>query len=170
LVADLEGRIVSAKYPGFRLFNVYVPNGKASDERLQFKMDFYRRFLIALNKLTAQGEGVVVCGDVNTAHKEIDLARPKENRKISGFLPQECAWMDELVAAGFHDTLRLVNPSPGQYTWWDMKSGARERNVGWRIDYFFVSDNLKSAVKAAGILPEVRGSDHCPVSLTLELG
>lgn len=167
LAADPEGRIVSARFPGFRLFNVYFPNGKSGEERLRFKMDFYRRFLDAMTRLTAKGEGVVVCGDVNTAHKEIDLARPKENRKISGFLPEECAWMDEFAAAGFHDTLRLFDPSPGLYTWWDMKSGARARNVGWRIDYFFVSDNLKAAVKGAAVMPEVAGSDHCPVSLSL---
>ncbi|UCH78892.1 MAG: endonuclease/exonuclease/phosphatase family protein, partial [Candidatus Coatesbacteria bacterium] len=104
-------------------------------------------------------------GDVNTAHKEIDLARPKENEGISGFLPEERAWIDKFLARGFVDTFRMFNGEPGHYSWWDYKTRARERNVGWRLDYFFVSENFRENVRAAFILPEVRGSDHCPVGL-----
>ena len=164
---DNEGRTIIATYPGFVLYNIYFPNGKSRPERLKYKMDFYDFFLNHVVKAKQEGKGVIICGDVNTAHKEIDLARPKENSKISGFLPEERAWMDIFVAAGFIDTLRMFHPEPGQYSWWDMQSGARARNVGWRIDYFFVSENLKDKVKKAFILPEVMGSDHCPVGMEL---
>ncbi len=106
---------------------------------------------------------------MNTAHKEIDLARPKENEKVSGFLPQERAWIDKLIDHGYLDTLRMFNDQPGQYTWWDMKTKARERNVGWRIDYFFASDNLKDNIKSSFILSEIMGSDHCPIGIELEI-
>jgi exodeoxyribonuclease-3 len=131
-------------------------------------MDFYDAFLKHLKKLLKQDKKIVICGDVNTAHKEIDLARPKENEKISGFLPQERAWIDKLLKTGFIDTLRVYNQKPEQYTWWDMMTRARDRNVGWRIDYFFISDNLKDNLKNAFILPEVMGSDHCPVGIELK--
>jgi exodeoxyribonuclease III len=164
---DDEGRIIQADFGEFLLFNVYFPNGKASPERLKYKMDFYEAFLSQMGKLLKQGKKVVICGDVNTAHREIDLARPRENADVSGFLPQEREWIDRLLAAGFVDTLRLHHPEVGQYSWWDLKSGARARNVGWRIDYFFVSQNLKPHVKDAFIQNEVQGSDHCPVGITL---
>ena len=162
-----EGRILSADYGDFLLFNVYFPNGKASQERLRYKMDFYESFLDHVRALKKKGKRIVVCGDVNTAHEEIDLARPRENEKISGFLPMEREWIDRLLAAGFVDTLRMFRKEGGQYTWWDLKSGARARNVGWRIDYFFVSDSLKEHVRSAAILGGVMGSDHCPVELVL---
>lgn len=166
---DAEGRLLRADYGDFLLYNVYFPNGKASAERLRFKMDFYRAFLEHVRTFLDKGRKIVVCGDFNTAHREIDLARPKENSKVSGFLPEERAWMDEFVAAGFVDAFRLFHPEPGHYTWWDLKTRARERNVGWRIDYFFVSENLAGQVEDCFILPEVRGSDHCPVGLRLRL-
>jgi exodeoxyribonuclease-3 len=109
----------------------------------------------------------VVCGDVNTAHKEIDLARPKENAKISGFLPEERAWIDKFLASGYVDTFRLFTKEGGHYSWWDLKSGARQRNVGWRIDYFYVSSDVAKRVKTACILPDVMGSDHCPIGIEL---
>jgi len=164
---DDEGRIIIADYGSFILFNIYFPNGKASPERLKYKMRFYDVFLDYADKLKAKGKKIVMCGDVNTAHREIDLARPKENSKVSGFLPEERAWMDKLVAHGYIDTFRMFDRSPGKYTWWDLKSGARKRNVGWRIDYFFVSENLKRSVRSSFILPEVTGSDHCPVGIHL---
>ncbi len=111
---------------------------------------------------------MIVCGDVNTAHTEIDLARPKENEKTSGFLPAEREWVTRFIDAGFTDAFRLFTKESGHYTWWDMKSGARARNVGWRIDYFLVSEELHGRVRAAAILPDVQGSDHCPITLTLE--
>ncbi len=166
---DREGRVLVTTFSGFKLFNVYFPNGKSRPERLAYKMDFYEHFLNTVSALRAKGERIVICGDVNTAHKAIDLARPRENEKISGFLPEEREWMDRFVAAGFLDTFRLFESGAGHYSWWDMKSGARARNVGWRIDYFFVSDNLAKNVKSAGIRPEILGSDHCPVTLELAL-
>jgi exodeoxyribonuclease-3 len=132
-------------------------------------MAFYQAFLKRVDKLKDAGANIVICGDVNTAHKEIDLARPKENAKVSGFLPEERAWLDKLVNHGFVDTFRLFNRDPGQYTWWDLKSRARERNVGWRIDYFFVSENFTRHVEKALIRPEVMGSDHCPIELDVAL-
>ena len=166
---DDEGRILQADYGEFLLFNIYFPNGKASPERLKYKMDFYEAFLLEMQKLLKKDKKIVICGDVNTAHKEIDLARPKENSKISGFLPQEREWVDRFLELGFVDTLRMFDQSTGRYTWWDVISRARERNVGWRIDYFYASANLKKNVKNAYILPEVMGSDHCPIGLEMEI-
>ena len=166
---DNEGRILIAEYDAFTLFNIYFPNGKAREERLQYKMDFYKAFLDHVKKLKDKGKKIIICGDVNTAHKEIDLARPKSNEKTSGFLPEERAWIDELLANGFLDTLRIFNDKPEQYSWWDMITRARERNIGWRIDYFFISDNLKEQTMDAFIMPEVMGSDHCPIGLKISV-
>lgn len=164
---DLEGRIIVAEYPEFTLFDIYFPNGKSGPERLNYKMTFYENFLRYADSLKDAGKKLVICGDVNTAHNEIDLARPKENSKFSGFLPEERAWMDRFFDHGYVDTFRHFNKEPGHYTWWDMKSGARARNVGWRLDYFFVSENLLTSVKRAFIMPGVIGSDHCPVGIVL---
>lgn len=166
---DAEGRVLVARYSSFLLYNVYFPNGKSGQERLQYKLEFYDRFLEHIAGLLKSGERIVVCGDYNTAHTERDLARPKENVKTSGFLPEEREWMDRLTSSGFLDTFRMFTTEGGHYTWWDMKTRARERDIGWRLDYFFVSENLRDAVVAAGILGEVQGSDHCPVSLTLNV-
>lgn len=163
-----EGRVLQARYPQFLLFNVYFPNGKASRERLQYKMEFYETFLEYLKSLIQAGESIILCGDVNTAHKEIDLARAKENEKTSGFLPEEREWIDSLLEAGFLDTFRMFH-SHAQYSWWDLKTRARERDVGWRIDYVFVHERLKNAVKDACILSQVYGSDHCPVGIEMEV-
>ena len=165
---DTEGRVLETEYPEFTLFNIYFPNGKSGQERLDYKMEFYETALKYFMKLRKQGKKLVICGDVNTAHREIDLARPKENSKISGFLPIEREWMDRWIAGGFVDTLRVFDPNPARYTWWDVISRARERNVGWRIDYFFISEDLKPALEEAFILPEVMGSDHCPVGILLK--
>lgn len=165
---DIEGRVVRTEYPGFILLNIYFPNGKKDDIRLKYKMDFYDAFLRLADSLLAKGKKLVICGDYNTAHTEIDLARPKENEKMSGFLPKERAWLDKFISHGYVDTFRHFNKEPNQYSYWDMKSGARARNVGWRIDYFFVSENLLSSVVKAFILPEVTGSDHCPVGIILK--
>jgi exodeoxyribonuclease III len=168
-VFDKEGRTIISIYPGFTLCNIYFPNGKQSEERLQYKLAFYNAFFDFLDPLRRKGEKIIICGDVNTAHKEIDLARPKENEKISGFLPVERVWLDKLLSNGYVDTFRYFHKEPGQYTWWDMKTFARERNVGWRIDYFFVTENLLGQVTEASILPEVTGSDHCPITLVLKM-
>ena len=163
---DGEGRIVMLEFEKFYLFNVYFPNGGSGEERLKFKLEFYRRFLTLIEGYR-KTKPVVVCGDVNTAHSEIDLARPKENANVSGFMPIEREWVDKLVKTGYVDTFRLFEKEGSHYTWWDMKSGARARNVGWRIDYFFVSDELKKNVKKAWIDSEKQGSDHCPVGIEL---
>lgn len=167
---ELEGRVIVAEYPEFTLFDIYFPNGKSGPERLNYKMTFYEAFLRYADSLKDAGRKLVICGDVNTAHNEIDLARPKENSKISGFLPEERAWMDKLIDHGYVDTFRHFNKEPNQYTWWDMKSGARARNVGWRLDYFFVSENLLPSLKRAFIMSAVIGSDHCPVGIVLKTG
>ena len=164
---DSEGRVQVADFGTFVLYNIYYPNGKASAERLAYKMDFYDAFLEHANNLRDKGKKIIVCGDVNTAHKEIYLARPKENEKVSGFLPEERAWIDRFLDCGYIDTLRVFNDKPDQYTWWDMKTRARERNVGWRIDYFFISATLKKKLAGAFILPDIEGSDHCPIGIDL---
>ena len=128
-------------------------------------MHFYDEFLDYTDSLVKKGEQLVICGDLNTAHNEIDIARPKENSKRSGFLPMEREWMDKFESHGYVDTFRHFHKEPEQYTWWDQKTRARERNVGWRIDYFFVSENLKPNLKKAEIHADVMGSDHCPISV-----
>jgi exodeoxyribonuclease-3 len=165
---DSEGRFIITEFDDYTLFNIYFPNGKASAERLQYKMDFYETFLKHCKKLLKQNKKIVVCGDVNTAYKEIDIARPKENSETSGFLPQEREWIDKFLAAGFLDTFRMFNQEAEQYTWWDMVTRARERNVGWRIDYFYASENLKKNIVSAAIHSTVMGSDHCPIELELK--
>ena len=164
---DREGRVVRADYGRFVLFNIYFPNGQSSAERLEYKMEFYATFLEHVEKLRGQGRNIVLCGDLNTAHKEIDLARPKPNENTSGFLPQERAWLDEFIAHGYLDTFRMFNQQPDQYTYWDQISRARARNVGWRIDYFFVDQEFAQEIKGAYIFPEVIGSDHCPVGIDI---
>jgi len=136
---------------------------------LDYKMEFYDAFLEYARELKGQGRKLVICGDVNTAHKEIDLARPKENETISGFLPEERAWIDKFLSQGYVDTFRSMHPEPGQYTWWSVRSGARARNVGWRIDYFYASENAMENIRDSFIMPEVPGSDHCPLGIVMEL-
>jgi len=165
---DSEGRLLRLDFDNFVLLNVYFPNGKANAARLEFKLEFYEEFLSYAKKIANSGKRIIICGDVNTAHKEIDLAHPKENSKSSGFLPIERAWIDKLLESGFIDTFRMSNQEKNMYTWWDMKSRARERNVGWRIDYFFISENLKNNIQSAFIESETLGSDHCPIGIKIE--
>jgi len=164
---DREGRILVTEYQSFTLFNIYFPNGKKNQERLDYKLDFYDTFLAYVDNLKTKGKNIVVCGDFNTAHKEIDLARPKENEHVSGFLPIERAWMDTFIDHGYVDTFRYFNKDVGQYSWWDLKTRARERNVGWRIDYFFVNKEFLPHVEKAFIEQDVMGSDHCPVGIEI---
>ena len=165
---DDEGRFIRMDFDKFTLFNIYFPNGKASKERLQFKMDFYETFLHQIQSLRKERQRLIFLGDVNTAHKEIDLARPKENEKVSGFLPEEREWIDKVVSLGYVDTFRHFHSEPAQYSWWDLKTRARERNVGWRIDYVFITREMLASVKNAFILQDVMGSDHCPVGVEFE--
>lgn len=165
---DNEGRFIAAFYDDFVLLNVYFPNGGGGPARLQYKLDFYDAFLKYTQNLRKKGHSIVFCGDVNTAHEAIDLARPKANEKNTGFLPIERAWMDEVVSAGYIDTYRHFNPNKAEsYTYWDTITKARDRNVGWRIDYFFISFDLLKKVKKVDILKDFYGSDHCPITLEL---
>ncbi len=167
---DDEGRILEHRFDDVVLFNIYFPNGQQSEERLAYKMDFYAKFLAYAKALARSGLGVIFCGDVNTAHREIDLAHPKANEKTSGFLPIERAWIDEVIASGFVDTYRAVHGDKKDvYSWWSYRMRARERNVGWRIDYFFISANLRPRLKDAFVLSEIAGSDHCPVGIEIDL-
>lgn len=165
---DTEGRTCRLDFEDFVFFNIYFPNGGRGDDRVQFKLRFYDAFLGICEDLRKQGRPVIACGDYNTAHKDIDLARPKENQKTSGFLPEERAWLDKYVGMGYLDTFRQFDSSPEKYTWWDQRFNSRERNVGWRIDYFFVTPDLKSRLESAFILDQVMGSDHCPVGIILK--
>jgi len=165
---DDEGRIVGAKYKDFTLINIYFPNGGGGPERLAYKLEFYDAFLQFILKLRKNGEHVIFCGDVNTAHKEIDLARPKANEDNTGFLPIEREWIDEVINAGFIDVFRHFYPNKiDAYTYWDMKTFARDRNVGWRIDYFFASNEIVPKIKSTGIIEDYMGSDHCPIFLDI---
>jgi exodeoxyribonuclease-3 len=166
---DKEGRMVITEYPSFVLFNIYFPNGKKNDERLDYKLNFYDTFLGYADNLKAEGKNIVVCGDFNTAHKEIDLTHPKANENRSGFLPIERSWIDTFVDHGYIDTFRYFNKEPNQYSWWDLKTRSRERNVGWRIDYFFINKKFLPHLKKAFILQDVTGSDHCPVGIEIEI-
>ena len=166
---DVEGRVLIYKHSAFTLFNIYFPNGKASLERLKFKMDFYDAFLEYVEPLRKKGQKLIICGDVNTAHNEIDIARPKENSKSSGFLPMERAWMDKFISRGYVDTFRYFHKDSVEYSYWDIKTNARARNVGWRIDYFFVTENLINQVAKSVILSDVTGSDHCPIELVINI-
>lgn len=164
---DEQGRSLIAEYDNFVFFSHYFPNGGRGDEWVQYKLEFYEAFLERVQQYQKDGWAVIATGDVNTAHKEIDLARPKENVNVTGFLPCERAWLDKFEAAGLIDTYRHIHGDvPERYTWWNMRTRARERNVGWRIDYFYVSDNAKNRIVHADIHDQTPGSDHCPVSLT----
>jgi exodeoxyribonuclease-3 len=164
---DREGRLIGAEYADFWLLNVYFPNGGMGPERLDYKLRFYDAFLAFAEKLR-RDKPIVFCGDVNTAHEEIDLADPRGNANVTGFLPEERAWLDEVVAAGYVDTFRRLHPHTKEaYSYWSLVTHARDRNVGWRLDYFFASAELARRLKKAEIHPDIFGSDHCPVSLTL---
>ena len=164
-----EGRTIVMEYPDFTLYNIYFPNGGQGDDRLQFKMDFYDCFQKDVNALVAEGKRVIVCGDVNTAHTEIDLKNPKSNAKRSGFLPIEREWVTQFLNDGYIDTYRYFYPDQIEYSWWSYRFNARANNAGWRIDYFFASDNAKDLLEDAAIHTDVMGSDHCPISLTLKI-
>lgn len=166
---DVEGRTIVAEYDDFVYIMAYFPNGSRDHSRVPYKMAYKAAFLDYCNNLRSQGKSVIFCGDVNTAHQEIDLARPKQNTKTTGFLPEERVWIDQVVEEGYIDVYRKLNPDKeGAYSWWSYRGGAREKNVGWRIDYFFISPDLEDRVETAEIHADVLGSDHCPISLTLK--
>ncbi len=165
---DIEGRVIRTRHPGFFLFNIYFPNGQRGHDRVEYKLDFYARLLEICNELHAAGENIIITGDFNTAHQPIDLARPNENQETSGFLPEEREWVTRFLEHGFVDAYRVLYPEKAQYTWWTYRMGARQRNIGWRIDYFLISQALMPRVQEVIIQDEVPGSDHCPVTLVLE--
>lgn len=168
---DTEGRLQIARFGKLVLANVYFPNGSGKDrsnDRVPYKLDFYRALFERLERLHQSGDRVLVMGDFNTAHQEIDLARPRDNAGTSGFLPEERAELGRWLAAGWTDTFRAFEPSPGHYTWWSQRSGVRARNVGWRIDYVLASPSAMPFVRRAFHQPEVQGSDHCPVGVDLD--
>lgn len=167
-VFDVEGRVLEIEYDNFVLFNVYFPNGGRGPDRVRYKLEFYDHLFQRAQEVRKQKKNVIVVGDYNTAHKEIDLARPGPNSKVTGFLPEERAWIDKIVELGYIDIFREYNQEPGQYTYWDQITRARDRNVGWRIDYFMISSEMRSIVTDASIHMNVMGSDHCPVELDLK--
>jgi exodeoxyribonuclease-3 len=167
---DEEGRALVADFGAFILVSAYFPNSQDGGARLGYKLGFCDAMLALCDGLVASGRHVVVSGDYNIAHEAIDLANPKANEGNPGYLPEERAWMDKFIGAGYVDAFRRLHPEPGQYTWWTYRvPGARERNVGWRLDYHCVDSGLMPAVKAAAIHPAALGSDHCPVSLDLDI-
>ncbi len=165
---DKEGRVLITEHPNFLLYNIYFPNGQRDQTRLQYKLDFYDELLPIINEQVESGNNVIVTGDWNTAHHPIDLARPKDNVKNSGFMPIERERLDTYMENGWVDTFRLFHPEGDRYSWWTYRFGARSRNVGWRIDYFFVNEGFVDQVLDADIHDEVMGSDHCPISLEVE--
>ena len=166
---DNEGRVLIAHEKDWTLINAYFPNSQDQGKRLEYKLDFCKSMLTLCNKLTKDGKRVLLCGDYNIAHTEIDLARPKENEKSPGYLPEERAWMDKFINKNnYIDTFRMYCKDPFHYTWWSYRSAARERNIGWRIDYFCSNEKALDIIKNSIILDDVMGSDHCPIELTVK--
>jgi exodeoxyribonuclease-3 len=164
---DIEGRLIRSRHDGFLLFNVYIPNGQRGQERIEYKLRFYERLLEICDSLHEFGENIIICGDFNTAHQEMDLRNPKENQNTSGFLPEEREWIDKYLEHGFVDAYRMLYPEKVQYTWWTYRYNARKRNIGWRLDYFLISEGLSINVRDVIVHEDILGSDHCPVSLII---
>jgi exodeoxyribonuclease-3 len=167
---DQEGRFLALYFNNFVLINCYFPNGGGEPHRLEYKLNFYKAFENYILDLKKSGLKVIFCGDINVAHTEMDIARPKENSNHVGFLPVERDWLSGVLDKGFIDSFRYLNPGLlNQYTWWDVKSGARNRNIGWRIDYVIVDESLKKDIVDTKIYSEIYGSDHCPISITVKI-
>ena len=166
---DSEGRVLRLDFGNISVLNVYIPSGTTGDVRQDFKMKFLDDFLAFLNGLRKERPHLLVCGDFNIAHREIDIHNPVSNKNTSGFLPEERAWVDSFLATGFVDTYRHVHPDRVKYSWWSFRSNARAKNLGWRLDYHMVTESLEDQIKNAGILNEAAHSDHCPVWVELEI-
>ena len=164
---DAEGRALVAEYPGFVLINGYFPNSQGEGARLDYKLGYCDTILDLTNTLVKEGKHVIVCGDYNIAHKPIDLARPKQNENHAGYLPEEREWMSKFLDSGYTDTFRMFVEEGGHYTWWSYRTKGRERNVGWRLDYFCVNEGFADKVESSEIQSDVYGSDHCPVRLKI---
>ncbi|MDZ4660099.1 MAG: exodeoxyribonuclease III [Pseudomonadota bacterium] len=165
---DSEGRVLTLEYKDFFLVNAYFPNSGRDHARLPYKLKFCKEILIFLNKLKKKNKHVVICGDFNIAHKEMDLANPKSNMKNAGFLPQERAWMDEFIKKDYIDVYRHFSQDIGSYTWWSYRPGVRERNIGWRLDYFCSDIDFADRIESMLHLTQIKGSDHCPVVIKLK--
>lgn len=165
---DVEGRVIQTRWAGLRLFNIYFPNGQRGHDRVQYKLDFYAHLLDLCHAFHVKGEQIVITGDFNTAHMPIDLKNPKANETTSGFLPEERAWVQKFLDHGFVDAYRTLYPDKVQYTWWTYRLNARTRGIGWRLDYFLVSEALMPRVTDVIVHDGVMGSDHCPVELILD--
>ncbi len=165
---DVEGRVIRSQFEDFVLFNIYFPNGGSGNKRVPFKLEFYEELLGICDALHDQGTQVIITGDFNTAHQEIDLANPKSNEKNTGFLPEEREWIDKYLEHGFKDAYRELHPEEEVYTWWTYRFNSRERDIGWRLDYFLVSEGMMPQVEDVVIHGDIMGSDHCPVSLLLK--
>lgn len=166
---DKEGRVIRLDFGSFQLINAYFPSGTTGGERQQVKMQFLNEMQEFVQKLTEYQPGVILSGDYNICHKPIDINKPEKHTKVSGFLPEEREWMDNFLQSGFNDSFRMINQQPEHYSWWSYRANAREKNLGWRIDYHIVSDALADRVIHAGIHSEAMHSDHCPVSVELDL-
>ena len=164
---DREGRVIQAVFSDVYYIGVYFPNGQQGDERLDYKLRFYDALFTYCDELRGMGKKVIVCGDYNTAHTPIDLARPKENQQTSGFMPIEREWVSELLRRNYVDVFRKIYPDVQKYSWWSYRSAAREKNIGWRIDYFLASSDISNQITDAFILNDVMGSDHCPVGIEI---
>lgn len=167
---DVEGRVISTNTDKFILFNIYFPNGQRGQDRVDFKLRFYEKLLYICDAEHKKGKSIIITGDFNTAHNEIDLANPKENQKTSGFLPEERVWIDKFLENGFTDAYRKLYPEKVEYTWWTYRFNARQRGIGWRLDYFLVSDHFVPKVKDVVVHNDILGSDHCPVTLEINDG
>jgi exodeoxyribonuclease III len=166
---DLEGRVIRADFADFTILCTYIPSGTTGDSRQEFKMEFLSDFRSFVTNLRKERSKVLVCGDYNICHKAIDINHPELHQKSSGFLPEERAWLDEFINEGFIDTFRMFNNQPEEYSWWSYRAGSRGKNLGWRIDYHLATESLKGSIVNAEILQKVQHSDHCPVSVTLNL-
>lgn len=164
---DVEGRVLEVEFPQFTLINAYFPNSQREGVRLSYKLKFCARMLERCQELKAKGKNVILCGDYNIAHQEIDLKNPKTNTKNAGFLPEERQWMTQFLSSGFADIFRERNKEPGHYTWWSYRPGVREKNIGWRIDYHCVNEEFRDRVRDVKHLHLVKGSDHCPIVLEI---
>ena len=165
---DGEGRVIETEFEDFILFNIYFPNGKRDHSRVTYKLKFCDAVLERCERLRKEGKNLIICGDYNTAHKEIDLKNWKGNQKTTGFLPEERAWIEKFIAHGYIDSFRQFNQEPDNYTWWSYMANARQKNIGWRIDYFFINEEFLPYLKDAYILSEVEGSDHCPIAIEID--
>ena len=165
---DNEGRLIRFSYPDFELFNIYFPNGSKDNVRVPYKLDFYAYLLDLCDQMQKEGKEIIITGDFNTAHKEIDLKNPKANEKNTGFLPEEREWIDRYLEHGFYDAYRKLYPEEVGYTWWTYRFSARQKNIGWRLDYYLVTKGIMERTKDVVIHSDIMGSDHCPVTIILD--